>query len=116
MLIALLPVAGTAFADSPVGLGQLWLDGKQVRTLLPPAAMPHQGVDPLFKVPGQAAVAGVGPGDGGFHGGHWQVYDVSWNVTPYLLTSATAVAQAAAAGDITITRNAAADFLCPIQP
>lgn len=42
---------------------------------------------------------------------------VSWNVDPYALTSEGAIL-AAAAGidpDITITRNADADFLCPIQ-
>jgi len=36
-------------------------------------------------------------------------------VTPYLLTSAGAVLAAAAAGDVTITRDPAMDFLCPIQ-
>jgi hypothetical protein len=41
---------------------------------------------------------------------------VTWNVAPYLLTSDEAVLAAAAAGDVTITRNPAADFLCPIQP
>jgi len=42
--------------------------------------------------------------------------DVSWNVSSYPLTSAGAVLAAAAAGKVTITRNADADFRCPIQP
>jgi hypothetical protein len=52
-----------------------------------------------------------------YHGGNWKVYVVSWNVAPYPLTSEEAILAAAAGTDpdITITRNAAADFLCPIQ-
>jgi len=41
---------------------------------------------------------------------------VSWNVTPYLLTSEAAVLAADAAGDVTVTRVPANDFKCPIQP
>jgi hypothetical protein len=38
-------------------------------------------------------------------------------VTPYLLTSDEAVAAATAAGDVTVSRAAGADFRCPvIQP
>jgi len=52
------------------------------------------------------------------HGGHWQVYVVSSNVDPatLTLTSAMAIQDAADAGDITLTRRADLDFLCPIQP
>ena len=61
-------------------------------------------------------MVGVAPGDAGYRGGHWAVFVVTWNVAPYLLTSDEAVLAAAAAGDVTVTRNPAADFLCPIQP
>jgi hypothetical protein len=38
-------------------------------------------------------------------------------VTPYLLTSDEAVAEAQAAGDTTVTRAGSADFRCPVvQP
>lgn len=106
---------GGALADSPVVKTTIWLDGAVVRTLLPPAATPQEGTDPFFIVPGTGGVAAMGPGDPGYHGGHWKVYVVSWNVGQYPLTSYAAIMTADAAGDISIARNAAADFLCPIQ-
>jgi hypothetical protein len=89
-----------------------------VRTIVPPAETPKEGVDDLYAIPNQLAVAAVAPGDPDYHGGKWAVHSVSWNegVTPYLLTSADAVLAAAAAGDITITRVPQNDFKCPIQP
>lgn len=106
--------AGSAFATEPVKT-QIWLDGAQVRTILPPAATPGEGTDPFFMVPGTGGVAADGPGERGYHGGHWAVYVVSWNVDQYPLTSHEAIMAAHAAGDIEVTRNAAADFLCPIR-
>lgn len=107
-------MVGTAFAGQPVKT-TIWLDGVQVRTILPPAATPQEGNDPFFMVPGTGGVAAVGPGDSGYHGGHWAVYVVSWNVGQYPLTSYAAIMDAYDAGDISISRNVAADFLCPIQ-
>jgi len=100
----------------------LFLDGRVVGTVVPPANMPAgTGQDPFYKVTNgasdQLGIAGVGPGDSGaFHGGSWQVWTVTFNsgVTPYLLTSASAVAAALAAGDVTVTRVPDADFRCPI--
>lgn len=37
-------------------------------------------------------------------------------MTPYLITSDEAVDRAVAAGHVTVTRNAAADFRCPVLP
>jgi len=111
----LLGLVGTAFAGEPVKT-TIWLDGVQVRTILPPAASPQDGTDPFYMVPGTGGVAAVGPGDAGYHGGHWQVFVVSWNVAMYSLTSDESIADAATAGDITITRASDLDFLCPIQP
>jgi hypothetical protein len=111
----LLGLGGAALAGQPVKT-TIWLDGAMVRTILPPAASPQDGTDPFFMVPGTGGVAAVGPGDAGYHGGQWQVYLVSWNVAMLPLTSDEAIAEAAAAGDITITRAAELDFLCPIQP
>jgi len=119
LFLGLILVAGatsSAFAAQPVKT-QIWLDGAQVRTILPPAASPGEGSDPFFMVPGTGGVAAVGPGDRGYHGGHWAVYVVSWNdgQSQYPLTSYDAIMAAHAADDIEITRNAAADFLCPIR-
>ena len=112
LAIASLP----ALAGSPVERGMIWLNGAQVRTLLVPATLPYGGIDDFYRVPGTGGVAAVGPGTGDYHGGAWKVFDVTWNVSSYPLTSATAVVAAAAAGKVTITRNADADFRCPIQP
>ncbi len=108
-------LAGGALAGQPVNT-TIWLDGVQVRTILPPAASPQDGTDPFYMVPGTGGVAAVGPGSAGYHGGHWQVFLVSWNVAQYPLTSVDAISTAEAAGDITISRAADLDFLCPIQP
>jgi len=114
--------AAPAQASSQVGRGSLFLDGHVVGTVVPPAQLPAgAGQDPFYKVTngasGQLGIAGVGPGDAeAFHGGAWQVWTVTFNagVTPYLLTSASAVAAAESAGDITVTRAPDADFRCPI--
>ena len=111
----LVSLAGGAVAGQPVKT-TIWLDGVQVRTILPPAAFPTEGTDPFYMVPGTGGVAAVGPGSAGYHGGHWQVYLVSWNVAQYPLTSFTAISAAQTVGDIGISRAAALDFLCPIQP
>ena len=106
--------AGSALAAQPVKT-QIWLGGAQVRTILPPSATPGEGTDPFFMVPGTGGVAAVGPGDRGYHGGHWAVYVVSWNVAMHPLTSASAIMAAQVVGDINVSRVADADFLCPIR-
>ncbi len=111
----LVSLAGGAVAGQPVKT-TIWLDGVQVRTILPPAASPQEGTDPFYMVPGTGGVAAVGPGSAKYHGGHWQVFVVSWNVAQYPLTSASAITAAETTGDISITRAADLDFLCPIQP
>ncbi len=121
-LILLCLSAAPALASSQVGQGSLFLDDRVVGTVLPPSQMQAgTGQDPFYKVTngtsGQLGIAGVGPGDAGaYHGGSWQVWTVAFNsgVTPYLLTSASAVAAAQAAGDVTVTRVPDADFRCPI--
>ena len=101
------------------GFGRLYLNGQIVGTVVPPAHVaPGTGRDPFYKVTnganGQLGIAGVGPGEPGFHGGDWKVFTVTFNVTPYLLTSGSAVATAAAKGDVTVTRQPLQDFRCPI--
>jgi hypothetical protein len=101
------------------GFGNLFLNGNVVGTVVPPAPVaPGTGQDPFYKVTngaaGQLGIAGVGPGEPGFHGGDWEVFTVTFKVTPYLLTSGSAVTAAAAKGDVTVTRRPAQDFRCPI--
>jgi hypothetical protein len=117
-------IAGLLLLSAPAlataGKGFLYLDGDVVRTVVPPAAIPHGGTDPLYMVTNgvedQFGVAGVGPGDAGYHGGRWAVYLVTFNVDPYLLTSDEAVFAAEAAGDVTVTRAPELDNRCPVLP
>lgn len=115
LVVATFPVA----AAKPT-FGELYHDGEVVRTVIPPAAFPNQGVDDLYVVmggaQGQLGIAAVAPGEPDYHGGRWAFHSVTWNVEPYLLTSEAAVLAAETAGDVTITRVPANDFLCPIQP
>jgi hypothetical protein len=101
--------------------GCCFYDGRVVRTVVPPARTPQEGQDNFYAFPngaaaGQKGVVGVAPGDLSYHGGHWAFHAVTFNVTPYLLTSEAAVLAAAVAGDVSIARVPANDFTCPIQP
>ena len=115
-----LPVS-SVFAASP-GFGNLYFNGTIVRTVVPPAAFPNEGRDNFYKVTngvaGQLGIAAVAPGSTDYHGGAWKVFTVTFNsgVTPTLLTSEQAVLSAQAAKTVTVTRNSAADFRCPVQP
>jgi hypothetical protein len=118
-VVSALTVAVPAMATT--GKGSLFHDGAVVGTAVVPAPVPAgSGSDPFYNVTngaaGQLGIAGVAPGDGPYHGGDWQVWLVTFNdgVTPYLLTSDEAVFAAEAAGDVTVTRAAAADFRCPV--
>ena len=120
-LVMLFAAVLPAFA-SQAAFGMLFYDGGTVRTIVPPSASPQEGRDNLYVVSngaeGQLGIAGVAPGDTGYHGGHWAVHVVTWNegVDAYLLKSEAAVEAAAAAGDVTVVRTPGMDFKCPIQP
>jgi hypothetical protein len=120
-LLAVLSLPGHADASTAFK-SVLFHDGQTVRTVITPVSFPGGGTDPIYVVTngtsGQLGIAGVAPGDGPYHGGAWAVYTVTFQpgVTPYLLTSDEAVMTAAAAGDVTVSRNPAADFRCPINP
>jgi hypothetical protein len=103
------------------GFGSLFLNGQVVGTVVPPAQVaPGSGLDPFYKVTngvgGQLGIAGVGPGESGYHGGDWEVFTVTFNGghPARMLTSGAAVAQAETSGDVTVTRQAEQDFRCPI--
>lgn len=117
-MVALLAVpVGTAFAATPA-FGMLFYEGEIVRTVVPPAEI-KKGLDDFYAVTnpadGHLGIAAVAPGDRGYHGGHWIVNEVTFNVAPYILDSEQAVLDAENAGDVSINRNVSA-FLCPIQP
>jgi len=119
--VAVSALAAAVPAMATVGTGSLFHDGAVVGTVVVSAPIPAgSGIDPFYKVTngasGQLGIAGVAPGDGPYHGGDWQVWLVTFRdgVTPYLLTSDDAVFAARSAGDVTVTRAAAADFRCPI--
>ena len=118
MSVLMLATVAPTFAGKP-GLGDLYLDGQVVRTIVPPAASPQQGRDAFYAVEGgaegQLGIAAVGPGDRGYHGGQWAFHSVTWNVAPYVLTSEDAVLAAETAGHVTVTRVTAKDFKCPIR-
>jgi len=124
LALAILAMSVTpALADRPPFVfpgGCCYYEGAIVRTVVPPAATPDDGRDNFYAVMGgvasQKAVVAVAPGDTNYHGGDWAFHSVTWNVTPYLLTSEAAILAAAASGDVTITRIPANDFKCPIQP
>lgn len=116
-----LDAAGTGRPPFVFPIGCCYYQGHVVRTVVPPASDPQAGIDNFYGFPGAAAagqkgVVGVAPGAVGYHGGHWKFFAVTWNVTPYLLTSEAAVLTAATAGDVTVTRIPDNDFKCPIQP
>jgi hypothetical protein len=119
-LVAAVTLALAGPVSAKAGKGQLFLDGDVVRTVVNAAKLPHGGTDPFFVVTnpasGQLGIAGVGPGQPGYTGGDWAVNRVTFNVTPYLLTSDEAVQMAEAEGDVTVVRDPSADFRCPIQP
>lgn len=126
LIVALVILATTvtpALASPPPFVfpdGCCYYQGTIVRTVVPPAAAPDEGRDNFYAimggVAGQKPAVAVVPGDTNYHGGDWAFHSVTWNVAPYLLTSEAAVLAAAAAGDVTITRVPANDFICPIQP
>ena len=116
----LLVMFSTSVSAQPV-FAELFYDGDVVGTVVPPAAAPMAGRDPIYPVmggvEGQLPVAGVGPGDPDYHGGQWAVHVAVWNMDadPYLLTSEEDVWDAYYAGELSITRVMDADFKCPIQ-
>ena len=80
------------------------------------------GTDPFAKFTnstnsGQLGVAEFAPGDpGDSHGGRWAVYRATWTSgdAATLVTSWEQLESLAGAGQLTLTRDPAADFRCPV--
>src|SRR5919106_6959278 len=95
-MLALLTAAAVALfltvpATAKTGKGQLFHNGNVVGTVVTPSPIaPGSGTDPFYMVTngamGQLGIAGVGPGDGPYHGGAWQGFRVPFNIggAPYL--------------------------------
>ncbi len=117
---ALLALSATSALASATH-GKVFFNGQVVGTVVTPAAVPNGGTDPFYEVSGgvagQLGIVGDGPSSPDYRGGLWAVNDVTFTpgTTPFLLTSAQAVLAAQSLGEVTVTRNPAADFRCPIQ-
>jgi hypothetical protein len=112
---------------APVGaktFGMLYAEGAVYRTFGTPARVdPGTGTDPIYTFANstntqQLSVARFAPGMGS-HGGRWAVYHATW-VNPadsgILVTDYDTLAALADQGRLTIVRDGAADFRCPILP
>src|SRR5215471_17840843 len=126
--LAAILIAGGAFLAVPATSalasathGKMFFNGQVVGTMVTPAAVPGGGTDPFYEVSGgvagQLGIAGDGPSSPDYRGGLWAVNVVTFTpgTTPFLLTSAQAVLTAQSRGQVTVTRDPAADFRCPLQ-
>lgn len=119
-------VAVLAFA-TPVGakdFDRLYAEGETFRTFGNPAnVQPDTGTDPIYTFmnstnPAQLSVARYAPGPGS-HGGRWAVHHATWvNAADAgtLITSFATLQTYVDAGLLTVVRDEAADFRCPILP
>lgn len=80
------------------------------------------GTDPLVTFTNstnsdQKGVAEFAPGTIGHHGGRWAVYHATWTATgdpATLVTSYAALQMYVNLGQLSVVRDAAADFRCPV--
>ena len=121
-LLALSAVTSTVAARD---FGAVYADDARYRVFGNAANVPDgTGTDPLATFrnstnPAQIGVAEFAPGvePGGHHGGRWAVYRAMWTATgdPSQLVTSWAELQAyVSAGQISLVRDAAADFRCPV--
>jgi hypothetical protein len=126
-LVALLAAMAVAVVlVAPVGakaFDLLYAENQTFRTFGTPAHVdPGTGTDPIFTFenstnPDQLSVAQFAPGRGS-HGGRWAVSHVTWTSgdPSTLVTSYDQLKMLEAAQQLTIARDEAADFRCPILP
>ena len=124
-MLATMLIAGLAAAPVAArSFGQLYAEGQVYRTVGVSAQVdPGTGTDPIYTFenstnPDQLSVARYAPGAGS-HGGRWAVHHVTWTNaedTDLLVTDYAALADYAALGRLSIARDEAADFRCPIIP
>jgi hypothetical protein len=125
-IATLAALAIVAVIAAPVGaktFGSLYAEGQVFRTFGTAATVPAgTGTDPIFTFENstnadQFSVAQFAPGDGS-HGGRWAVYHVTWTTgdPSTLITSYDQLKMFEDTGELTIVRDEAADFRCPILP
>ncbi len=113
--------ATAAWAGNGPPSGMIYAGGDLYRTVVTPTdfsttGAPDSSFEPIFAFANQTNVALAAPGEPGFKGGRWQVFGVTWNVAPYLITNGPDVLAAAEAGDLTINWTPAKQFECPLIP
>ena len=126
LLVILAALALAAIIATPVAaksFQMLYAEGEVFRTFGNQARVdPGTGTDPIYTFensthPDQLSVARFAPGQGS-HGGRWAVHHVTWTSgdTSTLITSFDQLIEHYEAGELTIVRDEAADFRCPILP
>jgi hypothetical protein len=119
--LALTLGTGAVLAGGPPHIG-FYADGALYRTIGTPTdfsatGAPASSFEAIYVLGGNLTnVAAAAPGDPGFRGGRWMVLPVTWNTTPFQLTSGAQVLAAEAAGDLTIGSTPLAEFECPVIP
>ncbi len=120
-VVALAALTGPVAARS---FGAVYVDNEIYRVFGNAANVPDgTGTDPFAKFTNstnssQLGVAEFGPGTepGASHGGRWAVYRVTWTGgdASTLVTSWSQLQSLANGGQLTIVRDPAADFRCPV--
>ena len=120
-VVAVLAVAGPASART---FGAVYVDGAVYRVFGNAANVPDgTGTDPFVTFtnstnPAQLGVAEFAPGSPtGHHGGRWAVHRATWTASgdpTTLVTSWEDLEHYVATGELTLVRDAAADFRCPV--
>jgi len=125
VVVLLIGAAIPAFAAGPNFSPAIYADGvawgtKGNADLPAPTDNNVQSFDGLFKflngVEGQLPVAEAAPGNPNYNGGRWIEYNVTWNVTPELVTSYAQLHELVEAGDVTIIGETGNYFQCPLLP
>jgi hypothetical protein len=120
---ALLVVASIAAPASARTFGAVYVDDMVYRVFGNPAHVPDgTGTDPFATFtnstnPMQKGVAEFAPGTQDSHGGRWAVYRATFTAggdASELVTSWAELQALVDAGDVTLVRDAAADFRCPV--
>ena len=119
-LLALMTVAGPVSART---FGAVYANDAIYRVFGNAANVPDgTGTDPFATFTNstnadQKGVAEVAPGSPtGHHGGRWAVYRATWTLgdASTLVTSWSKLESLVASGELTLVRDAAADFRCPV--
>lgn len=119
-LLAVVALAGPVGAKE---FGAVYVDDALYRTFGNPANVPDgTGTDPFATFTNstnadQLGVAEFAPGSPtGHHGGRWAVYRATWTTgdPSTLVTSWAELQSYVASGELSLVRDAAADFRCPV--